>query len=226
MLISPARALQVLTALTPAEATDWWLAAWRAGAVPDLADLTPVLEDLRPRPGAPLTWGGERVIVDGELVLRPMQPADVPALVAAADSAVGRWTSVPYPLTVEAAGALVARSQRQWSTGEAARFTVVCNDVVVGSAGLLHVYPETADAEVGYWLSPAARGHGRGRRTTAMLCDWATQVLGCTRLHLEVDWDNAASHRTALSCGFEPVGPVEWVDPRSGARSICLKYVR
>jgi RimJ/RimL family protein N-acetyltransferase len=220
------RALTELTGCPPERAVTWWLRAWESGDAASYAELRPLLEADLPYSKTPLTWAGPRVVAAGDLLLRPLHVGDAAALVAGADASVGRWTSTPYPLTLPAAEALIADAARRWADGAGARFAVVEAGSVVGTAGLLHVDAANSDAEVGYWLAPSARGRGLGRRSTQLLCDWAVTELGCGRLHLEVDWDNPASHRTALACGFVPVGPVAWTDPRDGRVSICLKYVR
>jgi RimJ/RimL family protein N-acetyltransferase len=169
----------------------------------------------------------------GDLTLRPLRPDDAPSLHAAGQAEdIGRYTSITWPFTPAAARDLIADAEAGWLAGTAARFAIIVatgegDPLFAGTASLLHIYPERANAEVGYWLGPAARGRGLGRRAVALLCDWALGLLSLRRLHLLVDLDNAASHAVARACGFRPSGEEQWrhpTDPRKDA--VCLVYER
>ena len=169
---------------------------------------------------------------DADLTLRPLVATDVAALHAAGQGDdIGRYTSIAWPFTREAAARLIAEAETDWAAGRAARFAiVVARDgapELVGTASLLHLFPELGDAEVGYWLAESARGRGLARRAVARLCDWALGPLGLQRLHLLVDLDNAGSHAVARACGFRPVGEVPWHHPTDRSKdALCLLYER
>ena len=164
--------------------------------------------------------------------LRPMVPSDARALHAAGQGEdIGRYTSLPWPFTLAAAAALIADAEADWRAGTAARFAIIVEgaseEQFAGTASLLHLFPQCADAEVGYWLAASARGHGLARRAVALLCDWALGPLGLRRLHLLVDLDNAGSHAVARSCSFLPIGEVPWQHPTDQSKdAICLAYER
>jgi RimJ/RimL family protein N-acetyltransferase len=61
-------------------------------------------------------------------------------------------------------------------------------------------------AEIGYVLSPAARGRGAATRTVRLLTDWAFEELGMERLALWIDVDNPASERVAERAGYVKEG--------------------
>ncbi|HEY8597956.1 MAG TPA: GNAT family N-acetyltransferase [Thermomicrobiales bacterium] len=165
-------------------------------------------------------------------VLRPMALSDAPALRAAGQGdAIGRYTSLPWPFSLAAAEELIADAEVGWQAGTAARFAIIVEradePALAGTASLLHLFPERADAEVGYWLAESARGRGLARRAVALLCDWALGPFGLRRLHLLVDLDNAGSHAVARSCGFLPIGEVPWQHPTDRSKdAICLAYER
>ena len=170
-------------------------------------------------------------VLDGVgLRLRPLVAGDVGALWEAGQAEdLGRYTSIAWPFTRPAAELLIAEAESGWLAGTMARFALVAlpEDRLVGTVGLLHIYPEQRDAEVGYWLGMAGRGRGLARRAVALLCDWAFVRLGLGRLHLMVDLDNEASHAVALACGFAPVGEVFWEHPADPSKSaVCLRYER
>jgi len=161
-----------------------------------------------------------------------MVSSDAPALYAAGQGDdLGHYTSLPRPFTLGAAEELIAAAEAGWHAGTAARFAIIVEDSgepeLVGTASLLHLFPERADAEVGYWLAESARGRGLARRAVALLCAWALGPFGLRRLHLLVDLDNAGSHAVARSCGFLPLGEVPWQHPTDRSKdAVCLAYER
>jgi RimJ/RimL family protein N-acetyltransferase len=168
----------------------------------------------------------------GTLTLRPLVPGDVAALHGAGqDEAIGCYTSITWPFTPEAARALIADAAADWETGTAARFAITekgdAGEVFLGTASLLHIYPEQADAEVGYWLAAAARGRGLARAAVSALCAWALGPFGLRRLHLLTDQDNIASQRLARSCGFHANGTTFWRHPTEPQKdALCLLFER
>ena len=165
-------------------------------------------------------------------VLRPMVPSDARALQAAGQGDdIGRYTSLPWPFSLPAAEELIADAEADWRAGAAARFAIIVagagEQAFAGTASLLHIFSERADAEVGYWLAESARGRGLARRAVALLCDWALGSFGLRRLHLLVDLDNGGSHAVARSCSFQPIGEVLWQHPTDkGKDAVCLAYER
>ena len=61
-------------------------------------------------------------------------------------------------------------------------------------------------AELGYWLVPAARGHGTGRVAVRLLADWAFAALPLDRIEITTTPDNAAARALAASLGFVQEG--------------------
>jgi len=157
----------------------------------------------------------------GDALLRPLRAADRDALHAAAQAEdIGAYTSIAWPFTPEAADRLIADAHRDWRAGAAARFAILNGSAgeLVGTASLLHIYPERSDAEIGYWLGERGRGRGLARAAAVALRDWGFGALGLDRLHLLVDLDNAASHAVARAAGFLPVGERIWRHPTDPAK--------
>ncbi len=185
--------------------------------------------DNHPLPATP----PQPMLRDGDLLLRPLCGDDIEALWAAGQATdIGRYTSIAWPFTPDAARCLIAEAQAAWEAGTGARFAIILDaatsaPLFAGTASLLHIYPERADAEVGYWLAPRARGRGLARRSVGLLCDWAFMSLRLQRLHLLVDLDNAPSHAVALASGFGPQGREIWRHPDDRTRDVeCLTYER
>jgi RimJ/RimL family protein N-acetyltransferase len=61
---------------------------------------------------------------------------------------------------------------------------------------------ETATAELGYVVAPAARGRGIGSEALRLLTEWALGELGMRRLELLISVDNPASKKVAERCGY------------------------
>ena len=157
----------------------------------------------------------------GDVVLRPWETADAPAVVAAAtDPYIPQITTVP-----ESAGAAEAHAyiERQWDrarSGLGYSFAI-CAPAAVGQIGL---WPRDGAASIGYWLVPAARGRGLAARALGVLVDWAS-TAGYPELELFAEPWNEASLATARRCGFVQRGTVRahhqvGTEPRDAIRMV------
>ena len=61
---------------------------------------------------------------------------------------------------------------------------------------------EGREVELGYVVSPAARGRGIATRMLELLTRWAFDELGAVRIALIIDVANPASERVAQRCGY------------------------
>jgi RimJ/RimL family protein N-acetyltransferase len=61
-------------------------------------------------------------------------------------------------------------------------------------------------AEVGYWLVPAARGHGIGSAAVSLLVDWAFDELEFERIEITTTPDNGPARALAKTLGFVEEG--------------------
>lgn len=148
-----------------------------------------------------------------DLLLRPWQVADAPALVdLIGDQALRRWTT--WDVEDEAGAVRWIRAQGQgWAAGDRFAFAVVeaataggRGERPVGHVVLKRPVPGAASAEVGYWTVARARGRGVAPRALAALTDWAFTAFpgdGLVRLELRHQVDNTASCRVAQKCGYD-----------------------
>lgn len=148
---------------------------------------------------------------DGVVTLRSWRREDAPAIAAAcSDPEIHRWLeAVPHPYGEADARAYVARAERGWrGHGDATPLAVVDAEsgALVGSCGIRWVDPEQAVAEVGYWVSPEARGRGVATRATRLVAGWVLGTLRYERLQLRADPRNEASCRVAARAGFTREG--------------------
>jgi RimJ/RimL family protein N-acetyltransferase len=144
------------------------------------------------------------ILRSGDVVLRPWELADAPAVVeAAADPYIPRITTVPEFATEPQARAYI---ERQWdrASSRLGYSFAICAPSAVGQIGL---WPRDGVASVGYWLIPAARGRGLAARALGVLVDWASSA-GYAELELFAEPWNEASLATARRCGFVERGPV------------------
>lgn len=139
----------------------------------------------------------------GPYRLRPWQPSDAPAVLAAAgDPEIARWN--PFAsTTTDLAGALAWCVNRADWDGSHASWAVCGTDgEPLGSVSLYQLDARNAGGEVGYWVAPQARGRGAASAAVRAAAGYAFEVLGLQRVELFHAQDNPASCRVATKAGF------------------------
>jgi RimJ/RimL family protein N-acetyltransferase len=144
----------------------------------------------------------------GPLLLRPWRVDDADAYWGVLqDPAIRLWSG---PVTTGSRDDVVAALARRsdWSTGDHASWAVVdsASGELLGSVSLHRIDPVQADAEIGYWTVPAARGRGIAVRTVEASCRWGFGSLGLHRIQLFHAVENTASARVAERAGFSREG--------------------
>ena len=146
---------------------------------------------------------------DGVVRLRVWDDADVDQLTAACQDAVlQRFIPIPQPYGREDAERYVARTRRQWATGEKAAFAIVDPEdpaVLLGGTSIALCGPTGTAA---YWVATAVRGLGIASRVLALVSDWAFDDLGLGIVLLEIDPANEASKAVARSAGYHECGAI------------------
>lgn len=93
--------------------------------------------------------------------------------------------------------------RNDWSGADHASWAVAdTSDRLVGSVSVHKIDPDQADAEIGYWVVPWARGEGYATRAVAAASRFAFVQLGLHRLYLFHAVDNPGSCAVARSAGF------------------------
>ncbi|GAA4191645.1 GNAT family N-acetyltransferase [Microbacterium oryzae] len=137
----------------------------------------------------------------GRLVLTPPTEADIDAIhLACQDPEVQRWTTVPSPYTRQDAEQFVELTAERWQSGEELTWAIHDATGLVGMVGL-HRIADGA-AEIGYWVSAAARGRGYGAEAGCAVVDFALGPMRLERLEWHAVAGNVASARLARSLGF------------------------
>lgn len=139
------------------------------------------------------------------LTLRPWRPDDAPAVLRTMQHrAMHEFLAVPDPYTQAAAVEFVTKlgdEGRADGTGLGCAVVESAAGRFVGSAALRLPTGLRADADIGYWVAPAAQGNGYAAEVTRTLAEWAF-AHDVYRVELHCDVRNLASARTALSAGF------------------------
>ncbi|RLP95495.1 N-acetyltransferase [Micromonospora sp. BL4] len=162
--------------------------------------------------------------------LRPFRAEDTADVVdGCADPASQRFvSSLPSPYTeADARWWIDAGAPAAW-TGGGAAYAIAdsATDRLLGAVGLNNPLPERGQAEIGYWVRPAARGRGIAAAATRALSEHAF-ATGTVRLELLTEAENAPSQRVALAAGFGYEGVRRSAGSgRGGGRHDLLAWVR
>ncbi|SCL31686.1 Protein N-acetyltransferase, RimJ/RimL family [Micromonospora rhizosphaerae] len=139
------------------------------------------------------------------LLLRPWQPSDRPAVVAAyADPAIQRWHC--RSMTDDEAHDWIAAWPDRWRGETGAGWAVLDARNVVGQISLRRVALAEGLAEVSYWVLPDARGRRVATRALTALAAWCFDTLKLHRAELCHSTANVASCRVAGYAGFAAEG--------------------
>ncbi|MFE7312063.1 GNAT family N-acetyltransferase [Streptomyces sp. NPDC057555] len=145
--------------------------------------------------------------MDGDLVLRPWELTDVPAIRRAfADPEVRRWILLSGS-SDDDARAWLGRWQKTWQGETAIGWAVVPpGGEPVGHVAFQQVNLPAGTGRCSYWLLGSSRGLGWSPRALQRAARWAFDDVGLHRLALAHSIANVASCRTALKAGFAGEG--------------------
>ncbi|UAJ80503.1 GNAT family N-acetyltransferase [Leifsonia sp. ZF2019] len=155
---------------------------------------------MTPPPAAPVVLTGARVVLAA-----PVE-ADVDRIAElCVDPAVAEWTTVPSPYTREhAVGFVTGMVADGWITGRSCTWGIRVDGMLVGMIGLDGI--ADAAAEIGFWLAPAARGHGIMTEAVGLVLDFAFAAapdgVGLERVVWHAYAGNHASAAVARRAGF------------------------
>ena len=169
-------------------------------------------------------------IEDQGVRLRAWRSADLDALLAGyADPAVQRFMlALPVPFSAGQGRWWIDEGAPGMFADGGAAYVIAdpVTDAVLGGIGLDNALPARAQAEIGYWVGPWARGRGVATRAVRALAAHAFRT-GTARLELITHWENAASQRVAMAAGFERESARRsLLGNRAGGRDDALAFVR
>jgi [ribosomal protein S5]-alanine N-acetyltransferase len=141
------------------------------------------------------------------LILRPLEPEDIPRLVPALDNFnVSKWTArIPRPYT-----AADAEDYLEWLKtlrAGSASFTIDLKGgaKTIGGIGYQMIEGDAAP-ELGYWLAEAFWRRGYGSEAAEAVADHAFAVSGHRRLLAGYQIGNEASRKILERLGFRATG--------------------
>ena len=134
-------------------------------------------------------------------MLRPWQPADAPAVVAAyQDPGIRRWHV--RSMNENEALAWIEAWPKRWRQESGCGWAVASDVGVLGQVSLRTVSLDAGAAEISYWVLPEARGRRIAQRALAAVTTWSFDVLGLHRIELNHSTQNPASCRVAERAGY------------------------
>ncbi len=151
-----------------------------------------------------ISWPiSEPVLVDKALMLRPWHLDDVSAVFEICqDPAIQEFTTVPVPYTKEIAELWIRSSAQKYVERDKISLAGVRNGELAMSISLHSIHEFDHVGEIGYWVSPQARGEGLAAHAVEMLTDFAF-AIGFRRITAITLPENLASQKTLLNAGFE-----------------------
>lgn len=117
-----------------------------------------------------------------------------------------RFTTIPVPYGRSDAGWFLEHVATGWADGSLAAFAIEVTGRFAGSADLQ--LQESRWAEVGFGLTPRARGRGVMTRALRLLVEWGFTELALDGIQWRAVVGNEGSRRVAQKCGFAMEGSV------------------
>lgn len=141
---------------------------------------------------------------DGRVLLRAMEPRDLPAIEAGMnDPDVIRWIGPPDRSPQD----VLLQDDERWAQGSPTLAICEPDGRCVGKVWLSVSETDRSTGSIGYWLLPVARGRGFATSAVRLLSSWGVSELGLTTVRLTTAPDNARSQRVAERSGFRRVLP-------------------
>jgi RimJ/RimL family protein N-acetyltransferase len=137
--------------------------------------------------------------------LRAPASVDADAIAAACqDAEIQRWVPVPVPYSLGNALDFVRASDAGWESESLCTWAIHFDGHVVGVVSLDRI--ADAQATIGYWLAPDARGQGvlteAARAVTEFAFGPSPRGLGLDRIEWHANAGNVSSARIAQRLGF------------------------
>jgi RimJ/RimL family protein N-acetyltransferase len=165
-------------------------------------------------------------LTDGEIRLRiPARRDADPIHRACQDPAIVRFTRVPFPYSLLHAQAFVRNAAHELRAGTGIHLVSADADTdeLRGVVGLVRDRTRRS-GEVGYWVTPEARGRHVARRSVRLMIEWAIPTLHLLRVQLMADVRNEASQRVAETSGFTREGVLRSYEDRLRDRIDYVVY--
>jgi len=166
-------------------------------------------------------------LTDGVVRLRLGSEVDVERITAfVQDPEIVRWTTIPPGQDADLTRNWMQRGSAGLAVGSDLALVIAdaATDEPIGTIGLHDINRGAERAVAGYVLAPEARGKGFARRALRLLCAFAFDELGLSRVEVTIEAENGASRATAESVGFREEGLVRSYMRIAGERRDMLMY--
>lgn len=166
-------------------------------------------------------------LADERVLLRPLAQDDVPDVVEGCrDPLVQRFTRVPANYGVDDARAFIGGAPGRRANGVSLELAIAGPEDgrLAGVIGLVRDRWDVERAEVGYWVTPRARGEGLASRALGLVSRWAIDVVGFVRIDLQASVANPGSVRVAERCGYLREGRLRQAWYRGAEREDMLLF--
>jgi ribosomal-protein-alanine N-acetyltransferase len=171
----------------------------------------------------PIEWTGE--LSDGVVLIRLLAADDAPAFAQGFqdDPTLGVMVGAETDPTIDEV-ALQAADATGPNGIPALAIADASTREFLGGIGLYRIDPRHGHAEVGFWLTPAARGRGVAKRAVTLITTWAFDTLGFARVELTTTPDNSATRALALKLGFREEGTMRQRNLERGRRVDVMMF--
>jgi RimJ/RimL family protein N-acetyltransferase len=136
------------------------------------------------------------------------------------DEDIKRFTYIPSEPDDGFVARWITRYENGWTDGSCAGFEIrgLGDGAYLGFAALVHLDLADKQGEIGYMVTPEARGRGAASGAVALLTRWGLDELGLERLELRIDTANAGSQRVAERAGYQLEGILRSLAFKEGRR--------
>ena len=162
-----------------------------------------------PFPVLPMIRFDQLLLQTPRLLLRPLLPADAPAVYALhADAVTLRYWSTPPWSDPALADEMIARDLAAMAAGDYIRLGLQRRDDgrLIGLCTLFAFYLPSRRCEIGYILARDSWGQGCMHEALLALLDYGFGVLDLNRIEADIDPRNTGSQRTLDRLGFVAEG--------------------
>jgi RimJ/RimL family protein N-acetyltransferase len=162
---------------------------------------------------------------DGVVLIRRYEAADAPVEVQAYkdDPTLGIMLGSEKDPTVEELTAIIKSGNHPDRTPTLA-IADASSGEFLGGIGLYRADHRHRRGEVGFWLTPAARGRGVATRAIRLITDWAFDQLAFDRVELTTTPNNDATRALALKLGFTEEGTLRKRNFERGQRVDVIMF--
>jgi RimJ/RimL family protein N-acetyltransferase len=135
------------------------------------------------------------------------------------DPAVQQFTMVPVPVPPGFEREWLERYEEGRRDGTREGFAIVDEGgTFLGLALAFAIDREGRELELGYTVTPAARGRGVATEALRLLTEWAVRELDPLRIQLQISADNPGSKVVAERAGYVYEGTLRSVHFKQGIR--------